>query len=63
MNNSFQKDKSKFKIMTKNLSKKQIIISIKTNNVERVIAQSNTHIANLNRLLKGIKSEISANYI
>ena len=35
------------------------------NNFERVIitAQTNNHITNINRLLKGVKSEISANYI
>jgi len=34
-----------------------------TNNFERVMIKSNTHIANINKLLKGIKPDISANYI
>jgi len=34
-----------------------------TNNAERVIAQANNHVENINRLLRGIKSEISADYI
>ena len=34
-----------------------------TNNTERVIVQANKYITNINRLLKGVKSEISANYI
>jgi len=34
-----------------------------TNNFERVMIKSNTHIANINKLLKEIKSDISANYI
>jgi len=37
INNPNQKDKPKFNIMTKDLSKKQIIISISTNNAERVM--------------------------
>ena len=34
-----------------------------TNNAKRVIAQFNMHITNINNLLKGIKLEISADYI
>ena len=49
--------------MTKGLSRKQIIISMDMNNAERVMSQSNIHITNINRLLKGVKSEISADYI
>jgi len=33
------------------------------NNSERVIAQANNHITNINRLLKGMKSKISVDYI
>jgi len=32
-------------------------------NSERVIVQANKHITNINRLLKGVKSKIFANYI
>ena len=49
--------------MTKGLSRKQIIISTSINNVKIVTVQSNTYIANINRLLKEVKSEISADYI
>jgi len=31
--------------------------------MDRIIAKSNKHIANINRSLKEIKSNISANYI
>ena len=48
-------------MMTKGLSRKQIIISMDMNNAERVMSQFN--ITNINRLLKGVKSEISADYI
>ena len=33
------------------------------NNTEKVMGKSNVYIANINRLLKGIKSDIFANYI
>ena len=48
---------------TKDLFRKQIIIPIGTNNVERVIVQSNAHVANINKLFKDIKYEISADMI
>lgn len=48
---------------TKGSFYKQIIILMGTNNAERVMAQANNHVENINRLLRGIKSEISANYI
>ena len=63
MNNINQKNKPKFNIMTKGPSRKQIIISMSINSAKRVMIQSNAHIANINRLLKGVKSEISADYI
>ena len=49
--------------MTKGPSRKQIIILINTINSERVIAKLNVYIANINRLLKEVKSNISADYI
>ena len=63
INNMNQKDKSKINMMTKSLSRKQIIISMSMTNIERIIAQSNTYIVNINRLLKGVKSGISVDYI
>ena len=63
INNMNQKDKSKINIMTKGLLRKQIIIPISMTNIERVIAQSNIYIMNINRLLKGVKSDISVDYI
>ena len=47
---------------TKDLFYKQIIILMDTNNAERVMAQANNHVENINRLLRGIKSEIFADY-
>jgi len=63
MNNTNQKSKSKINIITKDLLRKQIIIFISTTNTKKVIVQSNIYIADINRLLKGVKSDISANYI
>jgi len=63
MNNTNQKSKSKINIMTKDLLIKQIIILISITNVKRVIVQSNIYITNINKLLKGVKSDISADYI
>ena len=48
---------------TKDPSRKQIIISISMNNSEKIILQANEHILNINRLLKCIKSNVSANYV
>ena len=42
--------------MTKGLSRKQIIIPMDMNNAERIMLQSNVHIININKLLKGVKS-------
>jgi len=63
MNNTNQKGKQKFNMITKGSSRKQIIIPMSTNNSERVIAQASNHISNINRLLKGVKSRISTDYI
>ena len=58
MNDIGPKDRSKFNMTTKDLSRKQIIISINTNNSKRVITQTNKHISNINRLLKDMKSNV-----
>jgi len=50
-------------MMIKRLSRKQIVIPIGINNVEQIIAKANSHISDINRLLKEIKSEISVNSI
>ena len=63
INNMNQKNKSKINIMTKGLSRKQIIIPMSMTNIERVIVQSNAYIVNINRLLKRVKSNISVDYI
>jgi len=47
----------------KDLSRKQIIIPMGINNTEREIVKSNANIANINKLLKSIKSEVSVDFI
>jgi len=46
-----------------NTSRKQVIIPMRTNNIERIMAQSNVYIANINRLLKDIKLEVLVDFI
>ena len=48
---------------TKSLFRKQIIISISTNNAKTIISQANKYISNINRLLKDVKSNVSADFI
>jgi len=50
-------------MITQSLSRKQIIVPIGSNNIKRIIIQANAYISNINRLLKEVKSEISANFI
>ena len=61
--NNLDKLKSKIKMTTKDLLYKQIIVPISKNNMKKFIASSNNYIANLNRALKNIKSDILADYI
>jgi len=60
---STQKNKPKMNMMIKKLSRKQIVIPIEINNAEQIIAKANSHISNINRILKEIKSEILVNSI
>ena len=47
----------------KGLSWKQIIVPIGSNNSKRLMAKTNTHVTNINRLLKEVKSTISIDFI
>ena len=49
--------------MTKGLSRKQIIIPMESNNMERIMTQSNVYIANINQQLKYIKSETLVDFM
>jgi len=48
---------------TKSPSRKQDIISISNENKSKFIETSSTHITNLNRALKNIKSKVMADFI
>jgi len=48
---------------TKELFRKQIIVPMSGDNINVIISQTNMHILNINRLLKTIKSNISADFI
>ena len=49
--------------MTKGLSRKQIIILISSKNTTKFMKNSSLHIANINRLLKNVKSEVLVDFI
>jgi len=48
---------------TKSSSRKQVTISMSSNNAERVMVKANAHVLNINRLLNKVKSEVSVNFI
>ena len=50
-------------MMTKNPSRKQVLVSISLMNSNKFIAMSNIYVANINRVLKSIKSDTMADFI
>ena len=63
INNSSQKDKPRLNITTKDLLRKNIIISMRLINASRVMSKATIYISNINKLFKRVKSEISVNFI
>jgi len=57
------KNKPMINIMTKGPSRKQIIILMILQISKRIMVKLNKYIANINRALKDIKSDIVANFI
>jgi len=55
--------KPKLNMMTKGLSRKQIIVPMNSDNMIKLVAKSSTHISNINRALKNIKLDIKANFV
>jgi len=53
----------KINMITKKLSKKQIIIPIRANNAKTIIKNANKHIFNINTSLKGAKSDTITDFI
>ena len=50
-------------MITKGPSRKQIIIPMSQDNSNIIITCANEHIFNINRLLKSIKSDVTANFL
>jgi len=61
--NDVGKPKPKVNMTTKRPSRKQVIIPMSNKNKIRFIESSSEHIANLNRVLKNIKSDVMANFV
>ena len=57
------KPKLKINMITKDHSRKQVIVPMNNNNKTKFIEDSNNHITNLNRVLKNIKSEIMVDFV
>jgi len=63
ISNSNQKNKLRLNMTTKYFLRKQVIIFMRSNNSERMMAKTNIYVSNINRLLKRVKSEISIDFI
>jgi len=55
--------KPRLQMMTKELLRKQIIVSMSNNNKNRFMSDSSAYIGNINRALKNIKLEVKADFI
>ena len=62
-NSSEGKKKPKINIMTRELSRKQVIISMAKLNAKLIINSANLHISNINKCLKKIKLDIITDFI
>lgn len=62
-NNKMDSKKPKINIMTKRPSRKQIIILMNKSNTKTIINLASTYINNINRCLKKIKSNTTADFI
>ena len=60
---SDSKPKPKLKMTTKEPSRKQIIVSMNSDNRIKFIAKSSTHISNISQALKNIKSNVKADFV
>ena len=57
INNEGKKNKPKFNMTTKGPLNKQVIITMSSNNSEKMIVKANAYVSNLNKFLKRVKSE------
>jgi len=61
--NKINKPKPHINMTTKGSLYKQIIVSISSNNINKLMVSSSEHVAGLNHTLKGIKSDNIINFI
>jgi len=61
--NNIEKPKPKFNIIMKGPFHKQVIVLISIENVKYFMRESSIYIININRALKGIKSNVMANFV
>jgi len=61
--NNVKKSKPRFNMMTKGPSCKQVIIPMSIENAKYFMRESSMHVININRVLKGIKSNVMANFV
>ena len=57
------KKKPKINMTTKGPLRKQVIVSIAKSNTELIVNLAHQHIANINKCLKNIKSDIITDFI
>ena len=62
-NSGTDNKKPKINIMTRGLSRKEVIIPMAKSNTELIISSAHTHISNVNKCLKNSKSNIIADFI
>jgi len=63
ISNLNQKNKPRLNMIIKGLLRKQIIVSIGSNNSKKVMIKANAYVSNINKILKGMKSKIFINFI
>ena len=63
MNGSDGKKKSSINMITRGLSRKQVIVPIVKSNAELIVQSAHQHIANINNCLRNIKSNVIADFL
>ena len=61
--NGNNKPKLCINMTTKDLPRKQVIVSMNSDNKTNFMKESSSHITNLNRALKSIKLEVMVNFV
>ena len=61
--NSSGKPKPCINMTTKGPSRKQVIVPMNSDNIKKFMKKSSSHVSNLNRVLKNIKSEVIVDFV